>query len=99
LPTTGGSPSGSEALGDVLEGPGPVTVEGRGGRRREPTDLPPRVSRRSRRLALPGAAPRPRRTPRLHGSCPEPRKGIGSRAPGPAGSDGFRKLLGLIGLP
>jgi hypothetical protein len=44
--------------GDVLEGPGPVTVEGRGGRRKEPTDLPPRaarqravrrVSRRSRR--------------------------------------------------
>jgi hypothetical protein len=34
--------------GDVLEGPGPVTVEGRGGRRKEPTDLPPRAARERR---------------------------------------------------
>jgi hypothetical protein len=40
-------PLAGETHGVVLEGPGPVTVEGRGGRRKEPTDLQPSVSRRS----------------------------------------------------
>jgi hypothetical protein len=68
--------------GDVLEGPGPATVEGRGGRRKEPTDLPPRparqrvvrrVPRRPPTPALLAPLRRPRRPPELHRSCPAPR--------------------------
>jgi hypothetical protein len=62
------------SLGVVLEGPGPVTVEGRGGRRKEPPDLlvegfaeVPTVW-----LCL-AAAPQSSKITRLHGSCLEPR--------------------------
>jgi hypothetical protein len=43
--------------GDVLEGPGPATVEGRGGCRKEPTDLPTEGFAEIPTLAFAGAAP------------------------------------------